>query len=53
MASFLKSDTLLDPNYTLLFLSCDFLPDVRATEDGWIRVKTGEVILPSERLAQE
>ena len=43
----------LDPNYTLLFLSCDFLPDVRATEDGWIRVKTGEVILPSERLAQE
>jgi adenine deaminase len=37
-----------DPNYTLLFLSCDFLPDLRATEAGWIRVKTGEVLLPSE-----
>jgi adenine deaminase len=38
-----------DPNYTLLFLSCDFLPDLRATEAGWIRSKTGEVVLPSQR----
>ncbi len=37
-----------DPNYTLLFLSCDFLPDLRATQEGWIRVKTGEVLLASE-----
>jgi adenine deaminase len=39
-----------DPNYTLLFLSCDFLPDLRATQAGWVRLKTGEVLLPSERL---
>jgi adenine deaminase len=39
-----------DANYTLLFLSCDFLPDLRATQAGWIRVKTGEVLVPSERL---
>ncbi len=39
-----------DPNYTLLFLSCDFLPDLRATEAGWVRLKTGEVLLPSERV---
>ncbi|MBI5444894.1 MAG: adenine deaminase [Deltaproteobacteria bacterium] len=38
-----------DPNYTLLFLSCDFLPDLRATEAGWIRSKTGEVLLPARR----
>jgi len=38
-----------DPNYTLLFLSCDFLPDLRATQAGWVRIKTGEVLLPSER----
>ena len=39
-----------DPKYTLLFLTCDMLPEVRATEAGWIRVKTGELLLPSERL---
>jgi len=39
-----------DPNYTLLFLSCDFLPDLRATEAGWVRIKTGEVLLPAEPL---
>lgn len=33
-----------DPKYTLLFLTCDMLPEVRATEAGWIRVKTGEVL---------
>jgi adenine deaminase len=38
-----------DANYTLLFLSCDFLPDLRATEAGWLRVKSGEVLLPAER----
>ncbi|MEW6488438.1 MAG: adenine deaminase C-terminal domain-containing protein [Thermodesulfobacteriota bacterium] len=37
-----------DPNYTLLFLSCDFLPDLRATQAGWVRIKTGEVLLPAE-----
>ncbi|MFU8857460.1 MAG: adenine deaminase C-terminal domain-containing protein [Deferrisomatales bacterium] len=39
-----------DPNYTLLFLSCDFLPDLRATQAGWVRSKTGDVILPSQTL---
>lgn len=39
-----------DPKYTLLFLTCDMLPEVRATEAGWIRVKTGEVLYPAERL---
>ncbi len=39
-----------DPKYTLLFLSCDMLPEVRATEAGWIRVKSGEVLHPSQRL---
>lgn len=37
-----------DPNYTLLFLSCDFLPDLRATQAGWVRIKTGEVLLPAQ-----
>lgn len=41
-----------DPKYSLIFLSCDMLPDLRATQAGWIRVKTGEVLLPSERLAK-
>jgi adenine deaminase len=41
-----------DPKYTLLFLTTDMLPDVRATEAGWIRVKTGEVLYPAERLAR-
>ena len=39
-----------DPKYTLLFLSCDMLPEVRATEAGWIRVKSGEVLYPAQRL---
>jgi len=39
-----------DPKYSLLFLTCDMLPEVRATEAGWIRVKTGEVLYPAERL---
>jgi adenine deaminase len=37
-----------DPKYSLVFLTCDFLPDLRATEAGWIRVKTEEVLLASE-----
>lgn len=39
-----------DPKYTLLFLTTDMLPDVRAAESGWIRVKTGEVLYAAERL---
>ena len=39
-----------DPKYTLLFLTCDILPEVRATEAGWIRVKTRDVLLASEPL---
>jgi adenine deaminase len=39
-----------DPIYTLLFLSSDFLPDLRAVQAGWLRVKTGEVLLPAQRL---
>jgi adenine deaminase len=39
-----------DPKYTILFLTCDFLPEVRATEAGWTRVKTQDVLLPAERL---
>ncbi len=39
-----------DPNYSLLFFSCDFLPDLRATRAGWIRVKSGEVLLPAQDL---
>ena len=42
-----------DPNYTLLFLSCDFLPDLRLTRAGWVRIKTGEVLLPATTLAEE
>lgn len=40
-----------DPRYTLIFLTGDMLPELRATEPGWVRVKTGEVLFPSERLA--
>lgn len=40
-----------DPKYSLVFLTCDMLPEVRATQAGWIRVKTGEVLFPSQRLA--
>jgi adenine deaminase len=39
-----------DPKYTLLFLTCDILPEVRAVEAGWIRVKTGELLYPAQRL---
>lgn len=42
-----------DPKYTLLFLTCDILPEVRATEAGWIRVKTGELLYAAQRLACE
>jgi adenine deaminase len=42
-----------DPKYTLLFLTCDILPDVRATEAGWIRVKTRDVLLASENVQQK
>lgn len=37
-----------DPKYTMLFSTCDVLPDVRATEAGWVRIKTNEVLLASE-----
>ncbi|MBW7850807.1 MAG: adenine deaminase [Rhodospirillales bacterium] len=37
-----------DPKYTLLFLTCDMLPEVRATEAGWVRIKTMEVLHPAE-----
>lgn len=40
-----------DPRFTLLFLTCDILPELRATEAGWIRVKTGELLYPAEPLA--
>jgi len=39
-----------DPKHTLLFLTGDLLPEVRATQAGWVRVKTGEVLFPSEPL---
>lgn len=39
-----------DPKYTLLFLTSDILPEIRATEAGWIRVKTREVLFASEPL---
>ena len=41
-----------DPKFTLLFLTCDMLPELRATEAGWIRVKPGELLYPAERLAE-
>jgi len=39
-----------DPKYTLLFLTGDVLPEVRAIEAGWVRVRTGEILFPSEQL---
>lgn len=39
-----------DPRFTLLFLTCDILPELRATEAGWIRVKTAELLYPAEWL---
>lgn len=40
-----------DPLYTLLFLVCDFLPDLRLTLDGLIEVKSGAVLELGESLA--
>ena len=37
-----------DAKYSLFFLTADMLPEVRATEAGWVRIKTGEVLFPSE-----
>ena len=42
-----------DARYTLLFLTADILPELRATEAGWVRVKTDEVLFPSERLIDD
>ncbi len=42
-----------DARYTLLFLTGDILPELRATEAGWVRVKTDEVLFPSERLIDD
>lgn len=39
-----------DPKYSLLFLTADMLPEVRATEAGWVRVKTGDVLMPAQWL---
>ncbi|CAA9429710.1 MAG: Adenine deaminase [uncultured Rubrobacteraceae bacterium] len=36
--------------YTLLFLTCDFLPALRLTPLGLLDVKTSSVLVPSERL---
>lgn len=37
--------------YSLLFFTCDFLPSVRLTPLGLIEVKTGDVLLPCERVS--
>ncbi|OGA47899.1 MAG: hypothetical protein A3G25_11905 [Betaproteobacteria bacterium RIFCSPLOWO2_12_FULL_63_13] len=42
-----------DARYTLLFLTGDILPELRATEAGWVRVKTDEVLFPSELLIDD
>ncbi|MBI4969068.1 MAG: adenine deaminase [Rhodospirillales bacterium] len=39
-----------DPRYSLLFLTCDMLPELRAVEAGWLRVKTETILLPSRRM---
>jgi adenine deaminase len=39
-----------DPKYTLLFLTCDMLPDVRAVEAGWFRVKSSDLLYAAEAL---
>lgn len=36
--------------YTLLFLTCDFLPALRLTPLGLLDAKTSKVLVPSERL---
>ncbi len=33
--------------YTLLFLTCDFLPELRLTPLGLLNVKSSEVLVPS------
>lgn len=38
--------------YTLLFLTCDFLPALRLTPLGLLDVKTSELLEPAERLAR-
>ncbi|HEX2728663.1 MAG TPA: adenine deaminase C-terminal domain-containing protein [Rubrobacteraceae bacterium] len=38
--------------YTLLFLTCDFLPALRLTPLGLLDVKTSEIVKPAERLAR-
>ncbi len=39
-----------DPFYTLVFLPCDFLPEVRINYRGFENIKTGEVLLPRRDL---
>jgi adenine deaminase len=36
--------------YTLLFLTCDFLPALRLTPLGLLDVKTAHVLVPAEEL---
>ena len=36
--------------YTLLFLTCDFLPDLRLTPRGLLEVKRGQVLVEPQRL---
>lgn len=40
-----------DVLYTLLFLTCDFLPDLRLTPMGVLEVKEGRILLPPEPFA--
>lgn len=37
--------------YTMQFIACDFLPEVRVTSAGVISVRTGQVLKPVQRLA--
>jgi len=39
-----------DVVYTLLFMVCDFLPDIRLTPRGLMHVKTGAILEPAEVL---
>jgi hypothetical protein len=36
-----------DALYSLLFLSCDFLPDLRLTAQGLLEVKSGAIVEPA------
>jgi adenine deaminase len=38
--------------YTLLFLTCDFLPALRLTPLGLLDVKSSKALAPVERLEQ-